>query len=254
MRDTRVECVALDGSVVQISGPAGLVESDYSSVGLASLRSLGLRSQKYAAGPLSFAQQMATSPGFSRGFHVREEFALQGGRLRIGSGLQHPDPDGGEYLEPGPDGRLHPSSVNFAIWEGLERSLYTLSYSREAADLIPVLDAMFITEREGGLMCEPKDPRLTGYVDGPRVLKDIPGVALLDISQLTPMRTNSLPSHQGTRVTGGELFVSARAAPGDYYFLMVSRSAITYVIPHARDADYVLSNIEHLDVSWTVRA
>lgn len=252
MASVSVECLALDGSTAKVSGPAELADSGHSSTGTAWLRSLGLQSQGFSAGSLRFAEQAASDPEISIGFEVTDEFALQGGRLRLGSGLQHSDPGGGGYYETGPDGRLRPSRLNFAIWEGLSHSLFTFSRTGGAADLVPVLDAMSIAEREHGILCQPKEPRLTTFVDGPRILKDLPGIGILDITQLTASRTRRLPSHEGTAVSGGELFSGWHAPSESHFFLMVSTSAITYIIPHTRDSDRVLAAIESLKVSWMV--
>lgn len=252
MSDTELECLALDGSTIRLWGSSSLSPRGYSSEGVAELRSLGIRSQNYAAGPLSFGQEMALSPHLSRGFQFTHEYGLQGGRLRLGSGFQHPEPDGSEYLELGPDGRLRPAKFNMAVWEGERYSLQTFNYGGEATSLIPVLDVMVITEKPSGIVCRPRDPRQTAYWDGPRILQDVPGVALLDIKQLTNARVRNLPMHRGTSVPGGELFASEHIADKHYYFILAGQTCITYIMPHTGDADTVLASLEELEVSWTI--
>ncbi len=197
MADSSATCKSLDGSVVSVKSDRSL-DGTYTSVGVAELKNLGIKYQELTAGPRDLGETMAMDPHIALGMRLDEEYSFQGGRLRIGAGTQPVGSDGDEYWEQGPDGIGRPTPIRFGVWEGDAYSVHTQRYGGEANHLIAVFHEFEISETAEGVSCKPKDYPATTFIDGPRVLKDIPELGLLSIAQLTSTTAKRLPRHRGT--------------------------------------------------------
>jgi hypothetical protein len=79
----------------------------------------------------------------------------------------------------------------------------------------------------------------------------IPGVGLLVMSQLTRQVTRDLPRWSGTTVPGGELFVDEVPGAGQRYYVLVSPTTKTTIMPTPEAAgDSVPSRLVNLNVAW----
>ena len=243
-------CTALDGAQVAITSDRPLT-TDYSSVAQARITALGIPSQGFSTGPLSFAEELATDPALIKDVSFIEEYSYQRGRLRIATGTQPVGPDGAEYWDVGPDGSMRPMPLHVAVWEGKGRSLRTHLYGGEAADLLVILEQFEIAERPRGLTCIPRDPEQASFVEGPSIIKDVPGFALLEIFQLSARTARTLPRHAGTTVSGGELFVDG-VGTSRIHLLLVGESAVTWIVPELSASELdLLDGVSRLEVKWS---
>jgi hypothetical protein len=123
-------------------------------------------------------------------------------------------------------------------------------YGGDVANLMGVLDLISLEETDTGLVLVPRDDRIR-YERSPELTKTIPGVGLLVMSQLTRQVTRDLPRWSGTTVPGGELFVDEVPGAGQRYYVLVSPTARTTIMPSPEAAgDSVPSRLVNLNVAW----
>jgi hypothetical protein len=239
---------ALDGGEVQVSStlPLGPVTSH---VGVR-FQKLGIQQVFLVASTPGLAESLAQSPEVSTGMRFEEEYVLDGGTVRLGWGEQRLGADGNRYTEFGPDGRLRHARMHMAIWSGRSYELHILRYSGDSEVLLAMLGQLVITETETGIVCAPKDRAATAFVEGPSLIIDVPGFGLLEAFQLTSPKAKGLPRYGGTRVAGGELFVSGQGTP-KRNFVMASDSALTYIVPdHGVPDEMLQAGLAELTVRW----
>ena len=245
-----VPFLALDGGRAHITTELATVTPRFTSVADAEIRRLGALRQAFTSGVRELGEQVAFDPSLSVDMRIDEEYGFQGGKLRLGWGIPPVGPDGAEYWEIGPDGvpRRHPFRI--AFWEGESFSLRTHQYGGESADLIAMFDQFQIRDTSEGIILIPNEPKQTLFVKGPKILKDIPEIGLLDIYQLTERTVKEVPSHHGTPVEGGELFVDG-AGTDHPFFLLVSDTSLTEILPHPRlDPIALVNQCANIVVQW----
>jgi hypothetical protein len=245
--------LALDGSTAHIQSVVQLVDN-YTSVGALDVGFPRRRWQEFIAGPVSYGEEFALSPNTGDGMVFDEEYAFQGGRLRLGWGKEHVGPDGAEYWERGPYGHGRPKPIRFGVWEGQAFSLTTVIRGDTSSDLLAIFEAITITESPLGLTVTTTSLGRRSFVEGPSVLQDVPELGLLDIADVSDPAVRALPRRKrGTPVKGGELFVEARGEP-TMSFMLVSETSRTYIIPHPGIAEQQLvDGVSNLEISWSAR-
>lgn len=145
-----------------------------------------------------------------------QEFHLQGGRLRVGRTAAR-DRDTG-LSDP----------VLAAVWEGRRHAVFTHLYHGRPADAVAFFGTMRLTEHEDGITAVPR-----GRARRPEpaeMVKEIPGLGLLEITPLTGQTRKRLPSWRGAPVAGGELFQDTVEGQGPY-FLLALKSLLVTVLP-----------------------
>ncbi|WP_067803583.1 hypothetical protein [Actinomadura formosensis] len=145
-----------------------------------------------------------------------QEFRLQGGRLRVGRTAAR-DRDTG-LSDP----------VLAAVWEGRRHAVFTHLYHGRPADAVAFFGTMRLTEHEDGITAVPR-----GRARRPEpaeMVKEIPGLGLLEITPLTGRTRKRLPSWRGAPVAGGELFQDTVEGQGPY-FLLALKSLLVTVLP-----------------------
>jgi hypothetical protein len=240
--------VAMDGADVEVTSAVAIGPA--SSFVSAQLRGLGISYVHLVAGPSDLAESLARSPEIATGMEFDEEYDFQGGRLRLGSGKQPIGPDGARYGEIGPDGHGRPSLVRMGIWYGKALSLHVIRYGGRSKDLLAIFGQFQISERTRGIVCVPKDPTITFFIEGPGVIVDLPGVGVLETVRLTKRNVRSLPPYAGTAVRGGELFIDNMGKP-NMFLVLVGDTSRTTVVPYAGAPEERLTvAMSHLMVTW----
>ena len=231
--------VALDGSTVNLTSNTTASEV-FTSDGVVSM---GNAQYEFTAGPLNMGQKVADNPEISVGMLFTEFYSLHGGTLRVGSGQQPVGFDEAVYTEP----------FRLAIWEGAGSSVHSSVYGGDSAELVYAFNQVSIREIETGVVLSPANgDKALQYVTGPGLGIDVPPIALLDIVQLTDRVAEMLPNYNGTEVEGGELF-KAGTSGSEPVFLLVSPTAVTYIMPHSwTDRQTVLEFISGMAVEWHV--
>lgn len=232
MAGQSVTHLALDGGLAEIRNDAAVqldLSDPYTSVAHALV---GTQRLDFTSGILSFAEAAATQ---GAGIPLTEEFNVQGGRLRTGSRL---------------DAEGLPSRA--AAWEGAAHSIYTILYGDEAVNHSDVLRAFLqigLEETEKGIVIRPERSDSLSFVRPPKIIKFVPQLGLLDIAPITQEIASEIPNWPGAPVPGGEIFSDTA---GEFrYFVLVSESARTLVLPGAGVAEgVVLTILSGLHVHW----
>ena len=151
--------------------------------------------------------------------HFDDEFSIQGGRLRTAR-VTHYDKRVG--LE---------DHLLAVIWEGRDYSMFVPMYGATAADAVWFFHLLRLTEHADGLTVATRAPRRAGIAEPAEVVKEVPGVGLLEITALTRTTARRLPAWSGARLPAGELFRDT-LDDDTTYFLLATPSAVVTVLPH----------------------
>jgi hypothetical protein len=150
--------------------------------------------------------------------HFDDEFALQGGRLRTGTVSKRDDSVG------------MTETILAAVWEGRRFSVFTHLYHAKAADAVRMFDVLGITEHDDGITLTSRKPKRAGIAEPADVVKEIPGLGLVEITALNKTTATRLPGWSGTKVHSGELFRDT-LDDDSTYFLLATPSAVVTVLP-----------------------
>jgi len=197
---------------------------------------LGSHIQEFSSGMREYAAANGRDLGVER---FEEEYHLTGGTLRLGSTIQ----------DIAPHNKVR-ATLAVAAWEGTSFSLFTHAYNADSAgELLGILAQVRISESAFGVTLAPQDPVQTP-ITHVSVVKDLPGLGLLQIEPATPELIKSLPGWPGSTVAGGELFIDNTDGGGST-FVLAGRSAITRIIPDPDDAvDKLLPALAELRIDW----
>jgi hypothetical protein len=208
---------ALDGATVYLSADRELQEIGTTSF---AVFDIGGHLQEFGGGPHDFGDIEASR----RGVTFEQEYASQGGRLRIGS-AQRRTPTGFP-LPP----------VRLAAWQGQAHSVKTVIYGGTPRDLIGLLSSFSIGETPNGVTVRPRSPEQATLVrttaHAPDIARPVPGIGLLDISELTPDVAAQVPAWKGRLVAGGEVFVESPRTD-EMTLVFVGESVFIRIYPNA---------------------
>ena len=219
--DKSVAHRALDGRRFLLSGPFDL-DAPFTSVAEVSI---GGRQLEFTAGSAGLADELARELG-AAGFH--EEFAFQGGALRTARVTSH-------------DRQIRLTEERLvAAWCGRRYCFVTQLYGGTTAELLAALRSVRITEHADGLAVRPGGGGR--FASPATVIKQVPGLGLLDMAPLTAERARELPSWRGLRTAAGELFQD-KLTDGKPYFVLAGADTWVHVLPLA---DSVLDRIPDL--------
>jgi hypothetical protein len=117
-----------------------------------------------------------------------------------------------------------------AVWRGRGYSLVTQMYGAGPADVLGLLRTVRLAEHDDGIALDP-DQKAGGYFVRPAtVLKEVPGLGLLEMSRLTAQHAKSLPSWRGVSTPAGELFRD-KLSDGNPYFVLAGDDTWATVVP-----------------------
>jgi hypothetical protein len=221
---------ALDGSLVTVRLTGDLSEPFSSFLELP----LGSHLQEFAAGELHASEASARDLGVRT---FAEEYQFQDGTLRFGSVAQYD-----------PTVKIA-AQLMVAVWEGRRFSLFTHAYhAAGTTELLKVLNTVRIRETPEGLALVPTS--ITPAPAEVSLVKEVPGLGLLQIRPAVGASLNMLPTWPGRAVAGGELFLDD-SGPDRVSWVLAGRTAVTNVVPHAdRNPDDYLPALAELTVEW----
>jgi len=214
---------ALDGRRFQLSGPLDLGLPFTSVVEV----TIGGRRYELTAGAAGLDDdvvQALGAPGFD------EELRYQGGTLRT---VRTTPFD--------PQIRLREDRL-VAAWRGARYCLLMQMYRASTADLLAVLRTMRIDEDADGLAVRPSAASGSDFATPATVLKQIPGLGLLEMSPMTAEHARRLPRWSGQVTGSGELFRDS-LADGSPYFVLSTDDTWSTLVPLA---DTVLDRVPAL--------
>ncbi len=200
---------SLDGTRVRLTGTHDL-RRPWTSVARVAV---GPRLHEISSGAREDARAWAEDIGVER---FTQEFRVQGGRLRVGETATR-DPDTG-LREP----------LLAAVWEGRRHAVFTHLYHGRPADAVALFQTVRVTEHDDGIVAAPHGRAVSP--DPAELVKEVPGLGLLEIRALTARTKRVLPPWRGASVAGGELFRDTVEGQGPY-FLLALRSLLVTVLP-----------------------
>jgi hypothetical protein len=214
---------AMDGRRFLLSGPLDFSAPFTSVVELA----IAGRRHEFTAGSAGLADDLAQDLGVT-GFD--EELRYQGGVLLTA-----------RVTSFDPHIRLSEDRL-VAAWRGRRYCFVTQLYGGSTADLLAALRTLRIVEHDDGLAVRPQARAGSQFVAPAAVIKQVPGLGLLDMTPLTVERTRQLPAWRGLRTRAGELFRDT-LSDGRPYFVLAAADTWVTVLPLA---DAVLDHVPNL--------
>ncbi|WP_218106631.1 hypothetical protein [Micromonospora pallida] len=139
-----------------------------------------------------------------------------------------------------------------AVWRGRRHSFFTELYGATSAHLLGVLRTLRVEEHDDGLALLPTSVGGAKFAAPATVLKEVPGLGLLEMAPLTRERAERLPSWRGLRTQAGELYRDA-LSDGKPYFVLATADTWLSLVPLAdTDLEQVPTLVDRLRVQ-TVR-
>lgn len=203
--------LALDGSRLDVEGELDL------SRPFTSVLDVGLRGHRYefTAGAVGLGGEVAAALGLD-GFD--EELNHAGGALRVAHGTVT-DPRTGLG-----------DRVTVACWTGVAHELVTSLYGVTTAEVLDVFTTVDIVEGPDGIGITPAVGSGATVLGGALVLKEVPGLGLLEIAGRTKDAVRELPDWPGLPLGRGELFRDT-LSNGRPYFVLAQPAAVVTVLP-----------------------
>ncbi|MFV2114740.1 hypothetical protein ACFHW0_20720 [Micromonospora sp. LOL_025] len=194
---------------------------------------IGGRLHEFTAGAIGLADDVARTLGVET---FDEELTYQGGTL-LTARIRSYDPQIQLAEE-----RL------VAVWRGRRHCFFTEMYGAATTDLLGALRALRIEERDDGLALRPTSKTAAEFAEPATVLKEVPGLGLLEIAPLTKQRAGQLPTWRGLQTQAGELFRDV-LPDGQPYFVLAAADAWLSLVPFAdTDMDQVPTLVGRLRV------
>ncbi|MEX2459513.1 MAG: hypothetical protein WD770_11090 [Actinomycetota bacterium] len=184
-----------------------------------------------------------------------EEYPVQQGLLRTGSR---------SYFDPDSEADV---VIRGMAWEGQRTSIFTwLQTARSpdqgdafvpqvgptATDVLTLLEKFDISEvgDPAGAIMRPVSSD-TSLDSGPTLVRYVPGIGLLEIHPASDPSPPMVPPWQGTALPGGQLYVDKMGPQRLPYFVLVSTTNTTVIVPNAEaDVNAVLLGLQELIVEW----
>ncbi len=189
---------------------------------------------EFTAGPAALTDGMAASLGIDA---FQTELAFQGGTLRTATSREY-DPQA-QLVE-------HPTLVT---WTGRDFSLVTRLYRTTTQDVLGLLRTVRLTEHGDGLTLTPAAEADCRFAGPAAVIKEIPGLGLVELSRRTRQRAAGLPPWQGSEVPAGQLYRDTLSDGRPFFVLSGTRLWAT-VVPLA---DTVVDRVPDLLARCTLR-
>lgn len=231
---TRVEHLAIDGSVVSIEADAD-VRSGATATGWAIVPSL-MRAHPFTISPAGHSGLVEDAVRGGIGdVNIGEaaDFSMKDGRLRVVE-VTLPTATGGER------------TLTVGAWEGRRGCLTTSLAGSQTDRLVEAFDTLAFSERSRGLAI---DSPVTARPREPEVVTEVPGLGVLGIRPAIASALERIPRSRGHRTPHGELF---RVRATSNALTLVSSSAVTAIRPLDADSSDALVGIaESLQIEWT---
>lgn len=194
---------------------------------------IGGRLHEFTAGVVGLADDVARALGVDT---FDEELSYQGGALLTARTRPYD-----------PQIQLTEDRL-VAVWRGRRRCFFTELYGATTADLLGVLRTLRVEEHDDGLTLQPTPTGGAEFVAPATVLKEVPGLGLLELAPLTKQRAGRLPSWRGLRTRAGELFRDTLPDGKPYFVLATVDIWISLVPTDGTNAEEVPTLVDRLRV------
>ncbi|MEV4999345.1 hypothetical protein [Streptomyces niveus] len=202
---------ALDGGTYHLEGDLDLESPCTSAVEVV----VGGRLVEFTAGPAALGDDVAASLGLES---PESELTFQKGTLRIFRSVER-EPRSGVVERP-----------SLVVWCGRRHALVTRLYGLSVAEVLGLLRSVRIAETESGLTLQPDRSAGSAFARPATVIKEVPGLGLLELSRRTKEHTAQLPPWKGVRVASGELFRDT-LSDGSPFFVLSSTEIWATLVP-----------------------
>ncbi|WBB80526.1 hypothetical protein O7606_03825 [Micromonospora sp. WMMD882] len=192
------------------------------------------RLHEFTAGPTGLADDVVRALGVDR---FDEELSYQDGTLLTARARPYD-----------PQIRLTEDRL-VAVWRGQRHSFFTELYGAKPTHLLGVLRNVRITEHDDGLTLTPTPGGGARFATPATVLKEVPGLGLLEIAPLTRERADRLPSWRGLRTRAGELYRDTLSNGRPYFVLATSDTWLSVVPLEHTDPEQVPTLVDRLRVT-----
>lgn len=231
---TRVEHLAIDGSVVSIEADAD-VRTGATATGWAVVPSL-MRTHPFTISPAGHSGVIEDAVRGGAGdvaIGDAAAYSVKGGRLRVVEVIL-PTATGGER------------TLTVGAWEGERGCLTTSLIGSQTERLVEVFDTLAFTERSRGLAI---DSPVTARPREPEIITEVPGVGVLGIRPAISSVLERIPRARGHRTPHGELF---RVRATSNALMLVTSSTVTAIQPlDGGRPDALMGLAETLQIEWT---
>ncbi|GGT33547.1 hypothetical protein [Streptomyces chromofuscus] len=204
---------ALDGATYRMEGDLDLHAPCTSAVEVV----VGGRLVEFTAGPASLGTDVAASLGIDA---PDSELTFQKGTLRIHHSVER-EPRSGLVERP-----------SLVVWRGERHALVTRLYGMTEAEVLGLLRSVRIAETEYGVTLQPDPSTGSAFARPATVIKEVPGLGLLELSRRTKEHTAQLPPWKGVSVASGELFRDT-LFDGSPFFVLSSPEIWATLVPLA---------------------
>lgn len=120
-------------------------------------------------------------------------------------------------------------------WLGTKHSLVTQLPRGSTAELLGILRALNVAERDDGLVLKPDPKAGCQFANPATIMKEVPGLGLLELSTPTSDRRRQLAGLDSKATAGGELFADW-LTDGSPYFILDAPGVWMTVVPLAGSA------------------
>jgi len=219
--------VAIDGSRVTIAGAADLSRVA-TSAGRYTVDGIV---REVTTQPAEFFDLLVAAEGLA----PTEEYQYRGGALRLGQTTHQDARSGSRRID------------TTAVWDTAGWSMAVTGADLDAETVFALLDRLDLRPLAEGLAVLPGNG--IAWYDAPQLVKEVPGVGLLEVLPLSADTARSLPSWPGTPVAGGELYRD-ELAPGAPYVVLVTETALVNVLPDEGGIEAATEGAAALHVEW----
>lgn len=230
----RVEHLAVDGSVIAIEAQTDL-STGATATGWAIVPSLR-QAHPFTICPAGYSRAVESqAPAAFPGMRVLSttDYSLKGGALRVAE-VELPTATGGVR------------TLTIGAWEGQAGCLTTSLVGSAVDRLVEIFDTLQFRERARGLAI---DSPVVARPRVPEVIKEVPGVGILNIQPALPSVLERIPKTRGKATNHGELF---RIRATSRALTYVSNSAVVNLDPFDEaESPTLMSVAQDLRIEWT---
>lgn len=192
--------LALDGAAFRLGGSFDLT-APATSVADLSLRG---RLVEVTAGPRALGGDLARALGIDA---FDSELSFHGGTLRTATAAER-DPRAGLDERP-----------MLVVWEGEHSSLATRLYGLTLTDVLHLLRPLSFAEDADGLTVTTPEADGYGFTRPASVIKEVPGLGVVEMSRPTREDAAQLPPWDGAAVAAGQLYRDTLSDGGTFFLL-----------------------------------
>jgi hypothetical protein len=215
----------MDGRRFLLSGPLDFSAPFTSVVEL----TIAGRQHEFTAGSVGLVGELARELGVTE---FDEELNYQGGVLLTARVTSYD-----------PQIRLREDRL-VAAWRGRRYCFVTQLYGGSTSDLLAMLRTLRIVEHDDGLVVRPDARAGSKFTAPATVIKEVPGLGLLDMTSLTAEHARQLPSWRGLPTRAGELFRDT-LSDGKPYFVLAAADTWVTVLPVADTVSDRIPDLVH---------